>query len=189
MFKGGFEEASTNIAKFPDDPVESMDLMLGWVYQGHLRQLTVKRVIREENTNQSVMSWDPVQLYVLSEKLCIPELMDRTIDAYRQYAKERHSTPGPALIRDTYRRTITGSPLRKYVAACFAYQTIHGTEKVWGIESMSKFMTEVPDLGVDVMRLLRDSRGEVDNPRDISACEFHTHADIPCPWKKVEDGK
>lgn len=36
MFNGGFEEANTLIARFPEDDPKPFDLMLGWVYEGTL---------------------------------------------------------------------------------------------------------------------------------------------------------
>ena len=37
MFNNGFAEAKTQNATFPEDKVESFDLLLGWVYKGAIR--------------------------------------------------------------------------------------------------------------------------------------------------------
>jgi len=42
MFNGGFKEATTNSATFPEDSVEAFDILIEWVYSGKVRSLELK---------------------------------------------------------------------------------------------------------------------------------------------------
>lgn len=37
MFADGWKESADNVATFPEDSIESFDILLGWVYTGVLR--------------------------------------------------------------------------------------------------------------------------------------------------------
>jgi hypothetical protein len=70
MFKGGFKESLENKTLFPDDDAGSFDLMLEWVYFGKIRPLDV--VYGPDVA--SILSWNPILLYKLAQKLRISEL-------------------------------------------------------------------------------------------------------------------
>ncbi|TVY51232.1 hypothetical protein LCER1_G006740 [Lachnellula cervina] len=186
MFKGGFQEATTNEARFPEDTPASFDMMLDWVYERSLPPV----VYSKGEGFASSASWDCTELYVLCDKLCIPELMDKVMDIYRKFNMDSNTLSHESEIRAVYSRTAPGSPIRRYVAYTCAWTIIHGCADVWNIEVLEDLITTVPDLARDVIRIMRETGGKIENPSKGPNCDFHTHQkDIPCPWKRVKKAK
>ncbi|TVY15019.1 hypothetical protein LARI1_G006903 [Lachnellula arida] len=187
MFKGGFQEATTNEARFSEDNPESFGLLLGWVYEGSLPPLKIAPKEGEENFN---LSWNCAKLYALCDKLCIPELMDQVMDAYLQRHRDNHTTPSESSMEHIYSIMGSGSFLRRYIAYTCAFVIPSGIEDEWKIEELAELMATVPDLARDVTRITRETRGKVVDPRKLPNCNFHTHQkDIPCPWKTGKKAK
>ncbi|PVH82574.1 hypothetical protein DL98DRAFT_586179 [Cadophora sp. DSE1049] len=67
MFNGGFQEASTGLARLPEDDEKAFEYFLGWLYRGTLDIV--------ENCYQFF------NLYGFAEKYNLEELMDLTMDA------------------------------------------------------------------------------------------------------------
>lgn len=76
MPNGDFCEASGS-ATFPEDDLDSFDRLLKWAYYGIISSNIYWRV---DGTWKR--DWCPLKLYVLADKLNIPEITDRAMDAY-----------------------------------------------------------------------------------------------------------
>ena len=186
MFLGGFQEADIGIAKFPEDDVATFSLLLKWVYTGEIPAVLWESdtpVRRKEN-------WFPFKLYALGDKLCLPEVMDRTFDAYTESLDSYGLYPAPMDISDGYSCTPENSPLRAFLCSAYVYLLLRypedNTPGSYTNERMHDALVAQPDLARDILPLLRAQSGkEVTDPLDnIPSCHYHTHpaADV-CPWK------
>jgi hypothetical protein len=172
MFKGGFAEAKTNTAKFPEDDPEAFDVLLDWLYGGSLPPVT--RTLREGEENLYDMSWDWQDVFVLADKLCIPELMDVTMDFCREYDYEENSFPALESIEQGYKITSAGSVLRKYLAMSCAYLILNKSN-TWSLQDLSELSVKIPELNRDIMEIMREQEGAVEDPRELPDCDFHSH--------------
>ena len=183
MFKGGFQEAADNAAKFPEDDPQSFDVLLGWVYEGDLRSLNTKG-----QEDEPLLSWSPGKLYALSDKLCLPELMDKIMDMQREWGRDHERFIPHEEAVQGYELSTAGSPYREYLATCCAFAIVKLEENSWRIEDLSDLLAKAPDLNLEVMKILREAKGDVYDPDAEEDCDFHTHEkDIPCPWEIDED--
>ncbi|KAF4627909.1 hypothetical protein G7Y89_g10249 [Cudoniella acicularis] len=82
MFESGFKEEIEGMANFPEDSTEAFDLLIEWIYTSNIQpiQLTSK--------DRTIQEWCPLKFYILAQKLCLPDLMDLVMDAWRQAKKE-----------------------------------------------------------------------------------------------------
>ncbi|TVY36838.1 hypothetical protein LOCC1_G007065 [Lachnellula occidentalis] len=176
MFKGSFQEATTNEARFPEDDPQSFDVLVGWVYEGELRSL-----IKEEHADgEGSLAWSPGRFYALADKLCLPQLMDETIDMQRQWGRHYGYLIPPAELQRGYEVAAPGTPYWHYLALYCAYGIIHTHN--WLLEDLSAFLAKAPDLNLEVMKILRENVGNIDDPDEDENCAFHTHSkDVPCP--------
>ncbi|TVY93103.1 hypothetical protein LAWI1_G001596 [Lachnellula willkommii] len=177
MFKGGFQEAVTNSASFPEDAPDSFDILVTWVYHRKLRPLSIVK----DNRNHYVPAWGIISLYSLAEKLCVSELMDNIMDAFRDFAQQNYGLPSSDFMLATYQKVDSSSPLRSYICYCYTFILLTKTKD---ITEMISLLTKVPDLALDMAKLLRETGGVIPDPWSFPHCHFHTHdKDSPCPWK------
>lgn len=175
MFKGGFQEAVTNSASFPEDVADSFDILITWVYHGKLRPLT------KVKDNRNLLACNIISLYSLAEKLCVFELMDDIMDAFRDFEHENDILPSCKFMLVSYQNVDSGSPLRRYICYCYTFILLKKTRDV---EAMTSLLTRVPDLALDMAKLLRETGGVIPEPWSFSYCHFHTHdKDSLCPWE------
>ena len=184
MFKGKFTEASTNRAEFPEDSPESFDLLLGWVYQNTQRPL---RFIEDiENNGMTKLSWDACDFYNLVEKICLRPLQDRIMDIVRNFDNSTGALPAEGAIRKAYSKDYAPSPFRKYMSHWFAYILTKDKEGPWDIESYTQLITTNIDLARDVLRVLRQRSGMIEDPCGLPNCYFHSHdRGEPCYHGKI----
>ncbi|TVY35864.1 hypothetical protein LOCC1_G008543 [Lachnellula occidentalis] len=150
MFKGGFQEAITNSASFPEDVPGSFDILITWVYHGKLRPLTMLK------DNRNAMAWKVIALYSLAEKLCVSELMDDIMDAFRDFQQQNDTLPSCNFILTTYQKLDSNSPLRRYVCYCYTFVLLKETRDM---NMMTSLLAKVPDLATDMAGLLRETGG------------------------------
>jgi len=160
---------------------QAFDLLLSWVYDGSLRKLTT--VIDEENGSTSAF-WHTVGLHRLAQKVELPELMDKVMDAHRRFDRENYVLPNLEFVENGYEITSPSSPFRRYLAHTCAYRISEEGDETWEIENLSRLMVAIPRLNLDVLQALKEIRGNVVSPTDMPDCHFHSHGkDLPCPWK------
>jgi hypothetical protein len=184
MFKGEFKEATEEQAIFPEDDAESFDLLLGWVYHNSIRPLVV---LRKEDNNASVQSWNPIKFCMLAEKLCLSHLQDKIVNEYLDYLDRENRFPSVIHIGTTYSATPAGNPLRKFHARTFYWAvgpSSNLTNDKWPTHTLAKLMRDQEDLAEDILTLIRTGV-KASDPRKLPRCEFHCHGkDEPCPTKK-----
>lgn len=161
MFNGGFEEANTLIARFPEDDPKPFDLMLGWVYEGTLPRLV--NILIGESISQHVFfhgNWKTVELYALAEKFWFPELMDLIIDNNRDHHKKNRHFPTCERMKQGYALTSSGSLIRKYMSLCYAYVVMNDkSHPSRALSNISGLLLNTPDLNLDFFTdLERDER-------------------------------
>ncbi len=185
MFGSGFEEASTNAATFPEDNIATFGSLLNWVYQGKIADVTLFK----NEKGKWLESWDVFKLYTLAEKLCIPEVMDRTLDAYIAALKRSNVLPGIDDIDSGYSENGENSSLRKLLCRTYIYTlTTFDTSLPsggWKNEDMQMLLVKHPDLARDIVPLLRGTMKlkvvYPPHPLKGSTCEFHAHgSNEPC---------
>ncbi|KAF7900303.1 uncharacterized protein EAF01_007605 [Botrytis porri] len=177
MFNGGFKEAKENSARFPEDIPESFDILIEWVYSGHIRFYEVEVSARPE-------SWNFLCFYALAEKLGLTQLEDRALDVYRQSCKAKNATFSMDWATRAYQITPQGSALRRYAIQVLVWR-FH-TQEDLGFnlnDHFIKAMQSDSDIFTDFMLALlkhvkvaipTDPR--VTDPRiPATKCEYHNH--------------
>jgi hypothetical protein len=185
MFGGGFEEATTSTATFPEDESVTFGRLLNWVYHG-----TVPAVIlHKDEEGKWKENWDVLKLYTLAEKLCISEVMDRALEALMSGQRYSNVLPGIEDIDAGYSSTGENSSMRKFLCQTFIYAlTSFNTGRpggAWENAGMQMLLVKHPDLAKDIVPILRGTMGQkVGNPLHplkASKCAFHSHGENePC---------
>jgi hypothetical protein len=167
-------------AEFPEDSPECFDILLGWIYDGYLRPLTWS------NDRKIELSWKVEDFYAFAEKICLPELMDATMDAQIAFSKQSETLPSLSRARKSYGKTSPSSAYRKFLAHVCAYRLMEPAhDGRVDIEDLSALMLEIPALQLDILQIIRDSDGKIKSPSRMPLCDFHTHdKDLPCPRRK-----
>ncbi len=187
MFKGGFKEASDNVARLPEDDPVAFDILVDWAYSPS------PRIIRDllnvtDKDGATVASWDPVAFYTLAEKYCLPELQDIIMDVMIKYHKAQRELPSPDFAYRAYNDTSGDSPISKYALKSIYYILKEGSENEsgWENEEIEKLFKELPTFAVDYLGLERKKATPID-PRTSRRCEYHVHGeDEPCPPSKTD---
>lgn len=191
MFNGGFREATDNTAHFPEDDIDAWELLVQWLYQGHLQPLIL--CPNRDKTDMAALE-KRVKLYCLAETYGIVHLMDNTMDTIAQVYKVRTLTPDISTFRYAYQHTLEQSPLRSLMSRWFYHLLVtrddaHLTR--YGTEIMFNLGMDNPDLVHDLFELMRGQHGTVPNgvmdPGTVNLCTYHQHTlvDNPvCPNKK-----
>lgn len=192
MFEGSYKEAITSTATFPEDDRKTFGLLLKWVYTDII--YPVLWIEEEPGTGVWKENWNLFELYALADKLCIPEVMDRTFDAYVSSLKNKKVRPLPSIISKGYACTPENSPLRKFLCMEFVYTLLKFKDTPGGAysnEKLHEVLLEVPDLVRDMIPHMRAVVGRtlVDPFSELPSCRYHTHPIGPeifpvCPWSK-----
>ncbi|KAF7956583.1 hypothetical protein EAE96_003917 [Botrytis aclada] len=177
MFNGGFKEAKDNSAKFPEDLLESFDILIEWVYSGHIRFYEVR-------VNGGPENWNFLCFYALAEKLGLTQLEDRALDIYRHSCRAKNSTFDVDWVTKAYQITPQGSALRRYAIQMLVWR-FH-TQEDSGFNHNDNFIEATQsdnDLFIDFMLALRKhvKVAAPTDPRVIdpkipsTKCEYHHH--------------
>ncbi|KAF7918332.1 hypothetical protein BELL_0018g00090 [Botrytis elliptica] len=177
MFNGGFKEAKENSAKFPEGLPESFDILIEWVYSGHVR-------FYEVGDNAGPENWNFLCFYALAEKLGLTQLEDRALDIYRHSCRAKNSNFGMDWATKAYQITPEGAALRRYTIQVLVWR-FHTQENVGSNlnDLFIKAMQSDNDLFTDFMLALRKhvKVGAPTDPRVIdpkipaTKCEYHNH--------------
>ncbi|KAF7886918.1 uncharacterized protein EAF02_003565 [Botrytis sinoallii] len=149
MFNGGFKEAKENSAKFPEDLPESFDILIEWVYSGHVR-------FYEVGDNAGPENWNFLCFYALAEKLGLTQLEDRALDIYRHSCRAKNSNFGMDWATNAYQITPEGAALRRYTIQVLVWR-FHTQENLGSNlnDHFIKAMQSDNDLFADYMLTLR----------------------------------
>jgi hypothetical protein len=182
MFNGKFEEAITSTATFPEDESLNFGRLLNWVYQDIIPTVT----FHKNEDGKWHENWDVLKLYVLAEKLCVSEVMDRALDAYMAAQRRSKILADIDDVDAGYSDTGESSTLRKFLCQTFIYALIFFDNGrpggSWENKGMQMLLVKHPDLARDIVPILRGTMGKrVAHPLQASKCAFHAHGENePC---------
>jgi len=182
MFCSGFVEASENSATFPVDNAQSFDVLIGWVYTGILRPFN------SGDASDDCYIWSPLLFYMLLDKLCLTELMDRLMDMLRENHRNLNLLFRLDDMVKSYKILRPGSAYRRYALHSLLY--IFGMKEephrdIWTTSSILDAVQKKGDLAKDFFELLRGQVGTTPrDPRTDDDCVYHCHkANEECPLK------
>jgi hypothetical protein len=178
MFTGGFKECSEGIGTFPEDNPRSFDILIQWVYSGSLPALT----FAPNSDGNWMESFNVTDLYVLLDKICLPKLMDKLLDAVIENATKHKFLLYLPFMDSTYAKNREGTSLRRYVLYTFHY-IMNGlprnevTLKNWPTSSLQELTVKHPSLWKDYLELARNGPvgKAAKDPRLMPRCVFHQH--------------
>lgn len=132
-----------------------------------------------ESKEVAFYTWNPINFYALAQKMCLPLLQDRTMDALISKHKNEVTLFSAGQILHIYGVTQPGCALQRYAALMVAH-IILGPANVasghWSITKLHETLKENDDLSLDVLKLMRGSHGGVlVDPRKSPICDFHEH--------------
>ncbi len=110
-FYGKFKESSDRSMSLPDDEIDPVERMIGWLYSAKI-QLT-SPVSSEAATERY---WQLAKLNTLADKYDIVHLKNSIIDELYELRKSSR-VPRPQVIQYVYSNTTQQSPFRKLLVA------------------------------------------------------------------------
>ncbi|KAF7863071.1 hypothetical protein EAF04_007154 [Stromatinia cepivora] len=172
MFNSNFSEALSNSATFPDDPTEAFDVLIEWLYTGSLRQLELGSPSRKK------YNWNVYSFYILVDKLCMPNLMNDTMDLKRQLDCKNSTIMSFYTVRNIYTLLPQGSKLRLYALHCTWVSFFgHQEPELMTIAELLNALTSDSDFSHDFLTVLRDQvrDGQRLEPRVGNDGLYHVH--------------
>jgi hypothetical protein len=175
-----------NSASLPEDNPESFDILQRWVYTGQLRPL--KYV---DFRGCTFRYWSVVDMYHLSDKLCLFPLRDRVTEQYLDNSQQINNLPNLDTMRIYWTTAAPGSALRKLVLHIICY-LLHGHSRTeahlstWSTTEIHKLLTDNSEMLLEYLDLTRNPPVDkpAPDPREMPRCTFHYHGeDEPCPRK------
>ena len=124
--------------------------------------------------------WKPITFYQLAEKLCLPILMDLTMDMYRAHHLYHNRYISKGRIASVC-NTGPESTLRRYAIDTWLYRFLNDsssetTEK----RTTSDFLGIIKhsyDVGLEILTLVRRHAVKIllMDPREANNCDYHCH--------------
>ncbi|KAK0119335.1 hypothetical protein ONS95_008177 [Cadophora gregata] len=180
-FQGNFLE-SNGAMYLADETPGAFALFIDWLYKSNI----VKHYTRTHFINL-------VNLYILSEKICLNDLGNRAMDRIREIMYDNeYLTPTPALVCYIYDKTPQGSPIRDWSVRSLAYDMWVVTRRILpdkeDLQELSKYLRHNGEVFVDFFAYLgnlsESSRDNVPLPnleplseKPNRSCVFHRHAE------------
>ncbi|KAJ8060754.1 hypothetical protein OCU04_011058 [Sclerotinia nivalis] len=184
LFEGGHDL----FVKLPDTSPPTFDVLIEWIYTDRLRGIEIVKV-NDSDCKIFSMSWDPIQLYILAEKLLLPGLMDRAMEVVRKIDRSEDFYYNQEALKLIYVRTSEGSNIRQYVTKRAAYAVRnYGESSSLSTTDLLSAM-ENKDFARDYLEVSRN--WNLKDPRKGPGCQFHAHwKDEECPAQKyMDEGK
>ena len=156
---------------FDDDP-RAFELLVKWLYQGTIDDVSSMPIEKK---------WDHAfacqNLYILCERLNLPQLRNLAIDQFRRGCFEAELVPGVEEMIPVYQKTPPSSPFRKLVSKIAARQIMDPDSNADSSVYREAFASN-PDFAVDVINAIKTGTGGVlfEDPTEVEACEYHDHA-------------
>ena len=160
---------------FDDDP-KAFELLVKWLYQGKIDDVGNMHIDRK---------WDYAfacqQLYLLCEKIKLPQLKNHAIDQFRKGCYEARLVPGPEEMQPIYEKTPAGSPFRHLVSRIAARQIMDPDSESDASKYKECFRSNA-DFAVDVINAIKDGSGGrlFHDPTADKGCHFHEHYPGQC---------
>lgn len=162
----------TKLELLDDDP-RAFELLVKWLYQGKIDDVS------DMPTEKKWIYADACQkLYVLCDKIEMPQLKNFAIDQFRKGCFEAGLVPGPEEMKPIYDKTPSSSPFRKLVSRIAARQIMDPENQ--NDARMYKMCVEGnPDFAIDVINAIREGAGGTlfPDPTEGRGCIYHEHND------------
>ncbi|TGO26999.1 hypothetical protein BPAE_0049g00260 [Botrytis paeoniae] len=157
MFNENFIEGATNSATLPEDDPDACNTIAFWIYSDKLLPL-------KHRTNDNG-KWCIGELYLLADKFCLPDLMDRISDGLAFDMKKsnwisrlRKNKPGSMDSLYHYSPRKTCGMFRLVVSfLCYLLCGTRGAKDLehWRTESIDVFLTQHDDVRHEVFKMIR----------------------------------
>lgn len=161
----------------PDHDPAGFELLVKWLYQGRLDD--VSDMADAGQKYEYAVSCH--KLYLLCDRLDMPQLKNVAMDQYRKGLNEAELVPDADEIDDIYRSSPAGSPFRKLMTRVAARQIMDpGSER--DVETYRQCFDKNPDFAVDLVNAIRHGTGGMlfEDPTELgNPCEYHDHEDGP----------
>lgn len=166
----GNRKRGGNVELFDDDP-RAFELLVKWLYQGKIDNVSDMPIVKK---------WDYAdacqQLYVLCDKINLPQLKNLAIDQFRKGCFEAGLVPGPEEMKPVYDKTPRASPFRKLVSRIAARQ-IMDPENERDASTYRECFEGNADFAIDVVNAIKQGAGGslLPDPTEENGCEYHEH--------------
>ncbi len=168
----GNRNNGAKVELYDDDP-RAFELLVKWLYQGKIDDVSDMPMDKK---------WDYAdacqQLYVLSEKINLPQLKNLAIDQFRKGCFEAGLVPGAEEMLPIYQRTPRSSPFRKLVSQIAARQ-IMDPESEKDVSAYRQCFEGNADFAIDVVNAIKSGAGGklFSDPTDskVDGCFYHDH--------------
>lgn len=140
--------------------LEEFSSIPGWKYRilWRLDWVMYSAVLRPffiEHRRDKHIQWDILRFFQLTDKFCLPELIDEALDEYLWYYRD-HSIQIPIYtVVEAYQTLLEGSPFRRVVLHDLIYvfhlpATSEGIE-LWPTSKILCAINQQPDLALDFL--------------------------------------
>ncbi|KAI9711658.1 MAG: hypothetical protein M1812_007091 [Candelaria pacifica] len=155
----------------PDNDPSAFELLVKWLYQGSIDDIS--DMPRDRKWDYAVSCQG---LYVLCDKINIPQLRNIAIDQYRKGCNETGLVPDPEEMEPIYRTSPPNSPFRKLVVNIAARQIMDPEVEKDAAAYKCCFDAD-PDFAVDLVNAIREGTGGklFIDPTEGDPCAYHEH--------------
>lgn len=159
-----------SVELFDDDP-KAFELLIKWLYQGKIDSVSDMRMDKKWE-----FAYACQQLYILCDKINLPQLKNLAIDQFRKGCHESGLVPGPEEMKPVYEKTPPSSPFRKLVSNIAARQ-IMDPESKSDASTYRQCFEGSPDFAIDVVNAIKAGAGGrlFQDPTEEEGCCYHEH--------------
>ena len=156
---------------FFDDDERAFELLVKWLYQGKIDDVSTMTLDKK---------WDYAfacqQLYLLCDKINLPQLKNLAIDQFRKGCYEAGLVPGAEEMIPIYQKTTPSSPFRKLVSRIAARQ-IMDPANTGGAGVYRECFSANPEFAIDIINAIKEGVGGtlLNDPTEYDGCEYHDH--------------
>lgn len=167
---GEDKQKAATVELLDDDP-RAFELLVKWLYQGRIDDVSNMPIEKK---------WDYAdacqKLYVLCDKLILPQLKNFAIDQFRKGCFQAGLVPGPEEMKAIYDTTPPLSPFRK-LASKIAARQIMAPDSQDDAGIYKPCFEENPDFAIDVINAIRQGAGGIllGDPTEGGGCTYHEH--------------
>ena len=160
-----------DMIELPDDDPKAFELLVKWLYQGKIDDVTSMATDKK---------WDYAfacqHLYILCEKVNLPQLKNLAMDQFRKGCNEAGLVPGAEEMILVYQKLPPSSPFRKLVSRIAARQLMDPECERDGSIYRDCFAKD-PDFAIDVINAIKEGTGVsiFEDPTSEHGCLYHDH--------------
>ena len=154
-----------------DDDPRAFELLVKWLYQGKIDDVSDMPMEKKWDYADSCQ-----KLYILCDKIKLPQLKNSAIDQFRKGCFEAGLVPGPEEIQPVYANTPPSSPFRKLISKIAARQ-IMDPESENDAGTYRICFEANADFAIDVVNAIREGAGKklFQDPTEEGGCAYHDH--------------